>query len=228
MPALNLVTFQQSKEDTLQYWDIPENEIKIVEGSSEEDGALYIDGPRAIFLKPELLQARAFYDFKVTFIVQLKPGTKMAGWVFRAQPDRKRGYWFALERKAGGDLVLHGTYVRDDDDPLSFGDLNSEEMNKLGPPPTVRVGEYSDGDWIEVSAEVDGYTFRHKIKRQEMIGSGKVDSVELTLDTDFQDAGKHFRHGNIGLWELKDNGMLVDSWHLIEGGYLNKPAQADP
>lgn len=204
-----------SAVDTGGYWDMSPPAIAFGQGHGEStNNALDLNGPRAIFLKPELLKGRAFYDFKLALMIKLKPGTKMGGWVLRAQPGSRRGYWFALERKPDNKLVLHGTYVADDNTDLTaVDDSESEAMNRLGLPlRDIPVGDFLENDWAEVMITVSGNKFSHKIRRKSGT-EGITDSGIQPLATDFVDTNPpRFRNGSLGLWAPNGGGMLVDYW----------------
>lgn len=211
LPALHF----KSVEDTDDYWDMSPPTIALGQGhGGSTNKALDLSGPRVIFLNPDLVKGKAYYDFELALMIKLKPGTKMGGWVLRAQPGSRRGYWFALERKPDNKLVLHGTYVGDDDTDLTaVDDPESQVMNRLGLPlRDIPVGDFLQDDWAEVMITVSGNKFSHTIRRKSGT-EGITDSGFQRLAPDFVDTDSHrFPHGGLGLWVSNGGGMLVDYW----------------
>lgn len=188
-------------------WDYPEGHWVIVkgEGDSPDDGALLVSGSSWGVLNN--LGAKAYYDFTTEFKVGFRRHTK-AAWVFRAQPDKRRGYVFELEDR-GGSLLLNGwVYLGDKQAPLKRG---SDD-------PLLIMEPFDGNDAFSIVATVKGFEFKYCVTLVSGVDPSFKDarqSVGHEYCTTFTDEGRNFRYGNMGLLEKDaESQMRVEFWRV--------------
>jgi cellulose biosynthesis protein BcsQ len=205
-------------------WDYPPQGPWIIEqgeGSPGSDGALLVKGSDigVLNIKPPVLT-----DFTADFKVRIVQGTE-AAWVFRAQPDRQRGYVFVLTRDIPhGSLTLNG-YVYFGKDRYESLDNNEHKI------PFRNCCLLSDA--FRIRAEVKGNEFKFWVTVEETIkfdeSNGELKIVKedrSSLGGEYSDTGVEFfiepfkddrslfPYGNVGLLERGDNQMKVESMQV--------------
>lgn len=206
------VEFDEDEALLRQVWDFSGQTINRDRGvSGKPHQALVVTGPQVLLINPEILKGKVFKDFKVTFAIKLRPGSSCAGWIFRASPDKGRGYIFILERQRDGQFILHGTFA--EGDAFAEGDGSPLQKDKLGWVKKVLIGECAEANWIKITATVHENIFSHKAQCKSVI-VGKTDGDEQKITPNFQDDARHFTFGNVGIWAPPNNEVLVDYWRM--------------
>lgn len=193
------VLFTEGEELLRQQWDFSGQSINLEAGiGGDPNKALVVTGPQRLLINPSSLGGKTFKDFVVLFAFKLRPGSTQAGWIFRASPDKKKGYIFILERQLNGQFLLHVTFDEGDGNTLQLGFRQ------------VLINTCRDDDWIIIRAKVHGNTFSHRawIKSQ---ASG-CPSDEQPITPDFEDDRGRSPYGNVGILVPDKNEVLVDHW----------------
>lgn len=204
-------------------WNYPPQwTIEQGEGAAGLDGALLVKGSDmgVLNIKPPVLT-----DFKADFKVRIVQGTD-AAWVFRAQPDRQRGYVFVLTRDIpNGSLTLNG-YVYFGNNRFEPLDKNEHKIpfrNCCLPSDAFRIRAEVKGDefkfWVTVEEDIkfDESNGELKLvkKNRSALGSEYSDTgIEFFIEP-FRDDRSLFPYGNVGLLERDGiNQMKVESMHV--------------
>lgn len=136
---------------TVKPTPIPPTDPEDPEFATIKDGALLVSGEGTATHKP-FEPASAFYDFNLDFWFRLTKGNT-ARWIIRADPDADRWYEFEFTKENGGASIWG--YVH-----TSNG--RTTKLDGSGRP-VVIDGCCHEGDEFRITAQVEGYEFRHCI-----------------------------------------------------------------
>jgi cellulose biosynthesis protein BcsQ len=222
----NFIMTPDGKPDS-SLWDYPsQGQWTVVqgEGVTGKDGALLVKGSQMgmLNIKPPVLT-----DFTANFKVRIVQGME-AAWVFRAQPDKQRGYVFVLTRDLENKtLVLNGYiyYGNNSYEPL---DQDNEAGHKIPfrdcclPDDAFRIRAEVKGNefkfWVKAEVtkviERDGKLEVVKEDRSALGGVYSDTGIEFFIEP-FKDNRSVFPYGNVGLFERDDNSqMKVESMQV--------------
>ena len=203
-------------------WDYPAGwTIGQGEGLPGQDGALLVQGSQmgVVNIKPPVLA-----DFEAEIKVRIMQGTE-AAWVFRAQPDKQRGYVFVLTRdletrsiKLNG-YVYYGNnrYEPLDEDQKDGHNVPFRDCCLLNDAFRIRA-EVKGNEfkfWVKVENinvrfEKDGRIEVEKEDRSALGNTYSDTGIEFFIEP-FKDNRSLFPYGNVGVIERGDNQMKVES-----------------
>lgn len=221
-------------------WDYPSEgqwTIERGEGLSGTDGALLVKSSHmgVLNIKPPVLT-----DFTATFKVRIVQGSE-AAWVFRAQPDKQRGYVFVLTRDLLSKSLLLNGYVYYGNNRYEPLDKDNKDGHKI----PFRDCCLAD-DAFRIRAEVKGNEFKFWVTVENIKVVEKDDKLELVkenrseLGSDYSDTGIEFfiepfkdnrslfPYGNVGLFERDDSSQMKVEQMKVEQIKVDQTSISSP
>src|SRR5205085_9086762 len=157
--------------------------------------------------RDDLDPSYAFYDFHVQLRVKFKQGNQ-AGWIFRAQPDKRKGYVFLLEKR--GSRLLLNSWVYSDHKPVRLGKEDTD-LDFEGP--------FDVEDYWDIDVDVKNNEFRYAFSfwtdnlPDDLDQDPRIKKNSATFPvTPFKDEVNTYRFGNIGFFAPEGSQVIVDNY----------------